>query len=158
MGREEARSPLFGLQSDPVPRSRSNQELDSRGVVVMHSPTTDLALSVVLDVVERWGSLARQLIGTNLVTSPDGLPTLEPDEPGVGSRPEDHAQGRREASATSPPGTALPRPCSAIQPSLGIDDGVSGWEHRPRASRIRNDTWGYPWRTWRATRDACSPT
>lgn len=26
MGREEAKSPLFGLQSDPVPRSCSNQK------------------------------------------------------------------------------------------------------------------------------------
>lgn len=37
MGREEAKSPLFGLQSDPStfplePKGR----LDSRGVVVMH--------------------------------------------------------------------------------------------------------------------------
>jgi len=31
---------------------------------------------------------------------------LEPDEPGVGSRPEDHVQGR---TAASPPGAALPR-------------------------------------------------
>lgn len=30
---------------------------------------------------------------------------------------------------------------SAIQPSPGIDDGVSGWENARRASRIRNDTW-----------------
>lgn len=30
--------------------------------------------------------------------------------------------------------------------------------HGQRASRIRHDTWVYPWRTWRATRDACSPT
>ncbi|KAK1833648.1 hypothetical protein QBC39DRAFT_44696 [Podospora conica] len=142
-GREEAKSPLFlfGLQTDPV-RARTNQRAGWTRprhvhVVVMHSSTSDVALSVAFDVVERWGSLDRQRIGfgTSLVTSPGGLPTRTGRARCRDSRVETgrswarESGGRRGSIGSVPSRRRSPSTLfrnSAENP--GIGDGVSRWQ------------------------------